>query len=200
MKTLTFSKTLHPEATEAHINPQNGGGSAWGTVLNEAVGNMPVAVAVAAERVEIDDKEMSALTSQVVTMVSRPELVNEQANVERERPIGHGCFCIEGLVGCIMMVLCVVLTFSIELGAVIVHLVASVFHYVTILGETPNLFKAIFLLVVQVLLMIVDDAFLLNLSFTITEIWVDLQSLLQASLVASSLEKNGIFTFKKCAT
>jgi hypothetical protein len=75
MKTLTFAKTIHhPEATEAHINPQNGGGSMWGTVLNEAVGDLPVVVAVAAEeRVEIDDEEMPAPTSQVV---SRPELAN----------------------------------------------------------------------------------------------------------------------------
>jgi hypothetical protein len=166
MKTLTFAETLHPEAAEAHIDPQNGGDSAWGTVYMEAVGDMPVVVAVA-ERVEIDEEEMPAPISQVAT-VSRPELANERANAERARPIGRGCFCIEGLVGCIMMVSCVVFTFSIELGAVIIYLVASAFHYVTIIGEMPILFKAIFLLVVQILMIV--DAVLLTLSVTITEI------------------------------
>jgi hypothetical protein len=117
-----------------------------------------------------NDKEQRALSSEddvnKESKASRPEVVNEQANVEGERPIGRGFFYIEGLVGCIMMILCVVFTSFIELVAAIIYLVASAFHYLTLLGET-GIFKVILLVVVYQLM--VADAVLLWASFTVTE-------------------------------
>jgi hypothetical protein len=170
MKTLTFAKTLHPEYAQVHLDVQDGERH-WGTIYNEARADIPTAVAL---RVEEDEEQgtkedvyQSSESSVVVTQSDTPQ-GNQESVGDRPNPYGRGCCYLEGLLGYTIVLCAVVSTFAIELSAAIIYTVASCFYFITNVGDIGILFKAIFLLVVHLLMVV--DGLLLTISVMITEI------------------------------
>jgi hypothetical protein len=163
MKTLTFAETLHPEAAEVHIDPQNGASNAWGAFFNEVREDIPVAVAYKVE----EDEETSVQAMQVAT-VSKPDHTNQTDDKHTEKSVGRGCFYLEGLIGCTLTFSAAVVTFSIELSASICYCLAAAIHKFASNEEMVIFVRAVLLLIVQSLM--IADAVLLTMSVLLTEV------------------------------
>lgn len=161
MKTLTFADTLHPETAEVYVDSQNSSTTVWGTVMNEARTDLPVAVPVEHVR---QDEEMRPGTD---TKISG-EVHDENA----EMPVGGGCFYLEGLLGCSLTLVAVLATFAVELAAAICYSLAASMYYAVSGKDVPIFVKAIVMLIVHSLM--VADAILLAVNLMLTEIlgWV----------------------------
>jgi hypothetical protein len=106
----------------------------------------------------------------VVATASETTERNQENGRYRLNPYGRGCCYLEGLLTYTIVLCAVVATFAIELSASIIYTVAACLYFFTNFGEIEILFKAIFLLLVH-LLMIVDALpLLLTVSVMITEI------------------------------
>jgi hypothetical protein len=163
MKTLTLAETLHPEAAEDHINPQNGASNAWGTFFKEVREDIPVAVAYKVE----EDEETSVQAMEVAT-VPKADHTNQTDDKHTEKSVGRGCFYLEGLIGCTLTFSAVVVTFSIELSAAICYCLAAAIHKVASNGEMVIFVRAVLLLIVQSLM--ITDAIMLTMSVLLTEV------------------------------
>lgn len=162
MKTLTLEQTLHPEWTD------DGGsqvlGSPWETFFREARGDIPVAVAEPIEEIDNDNPSPGNVDVVDVEVVlpskdgphGFPLTPNgEDEEPRRQRSPGKGCFFVEGLIGGILALTATLAIFALELCGAIVYIIAVGFNYLA--SEEllmPGLFKAIFYLVVYVLMLV----------------------------------------------
>mmetsp|Transcript_19809 Transcript_19809/g.35715 ORF Transcript_19809/g.35715 Transcript_19809/m.35715 type:complete len:319 (+) Transcript_19809:161-1117(+) len=158
MKTLTFAETLHPE-----LYPEDNEGvetvSPWETFFKEARGDIPIAIA---ERVD---------ESSTVQVPSQGEVtaVSESQTESPSRPLGKGCFYLEGLVGSVLALAVALLVFSLELTGALVYVLAVAFNNIASMQGMPTLLKAIFLLVVHTFMVV--DSICLLCSVMISEVF-----------------------------
>jgi len=124
--------------------------SPWETFFKEARGDIPIAIA---ERVD---------ESSTVQVPSQGEVtaVSESQTESPSRPLGKGCFYLEGLVGSVLALAVALLVFSLELTGALVYVLAVAFNNIASMQGMPTLLKAIFLLVVHTF-MVVDSICLL---------------------------------------
>jgi hypothetical protein len=173
---ITWISTLHPEI--ARIDPRFQDESPWVTVYNEAYSEIPVAVQV----VDLDEDLDTTLT---VTSVGSDEEQNRPqreawshqhesegatTSTSRLQPWKHSNF-IDLIIGLVLTLVAVYLTFMIELNAIIFYMTAAGFHWLAeevFSSPATLLFKSICLVVTPILMFV--DFILLTVSVMVTEI------------------------------
>jgi hypothetical protein len=157
MKTLTFEQTFRPSLGVGNLTAEH----PWDTFFHEARGDIPIAFAEPIEEAVDAQPEVNETIDAEVTATEDREkgCSSECSNDERPsaRDTGKGCFFLEGLVGGILAFSVAIIVFALELTGALVYCFAVGFYKLASNDSMPALFKAIFMLVVHIFLL-VDSA------------------------------------------
>ena len=156
MKTLTFEQTFRPTSiTGEDLDSDH----PWNTFFREARGDIPVAIAEPVEEGRTDTSSTVVDAEAVAVVDSSKQSAEAETSTNEEnstgRTPGKGCFYLEGLVGSILAIAASSIVFALELAGALVYCIAAGFYK---LGSedsvVPALFKAVFMLVVHILLLV----------------------------------------------
>ena len=185
MKKLTFAETLHPEDAQYHLGLDDEERRGWWRIVSNDIPTVVARPVMVDEDGEDDIEQQQQQTLQEDSLAITNNHNNQTIEVDDgpRRPAGKGCFYLEGLIGYILAFSAVCATSVLELTAAIVFSVAAGFYYITTFDQIGILFKTIFLLIVQLLLVI--DALVLTVSVMVTELLGAISCIIAVFLVAS---------------